>query len=142
MCARGSRNRHNRRGISQYLLRNSLTANSIILTILGVGMAVKCAAQAAPGSASPSTDLINMSLEELGTIVVTTASKEPEEVWQSPSAIFVITQEDIRRSGATSIPEILRLAPDVEVARIDSDHWSVAIRGFSGQFSKSLLVLI
>jgi len=105
-------------------------------------MAVQCAAQAVPNSPNPPVDLIHMSLSELGTIVVTTASKEPEEVWQSPSAIFVITQEDIRRSGATSIPEILRLAPDVEVARIDSDHWAVGIRGFAGEFSKSLLVLI
>ena len=54
----------------------------------------------------------------------------------------MITQEDIRRSGATSIPEALRLAPGVEVAQIDSDRWSIAIRGFAGQFSKSLLVLI
>ncbi len=54
----------------------------------------------------------------------------------------MITQEDIRRSGATTIPEILRLAPGVEVARIDSDHWAVGIRGFGGEFSKSLLVLI
>jgi len=142
MCARVSSNRHNRRGLNQYLLRNNLIANSIIAALLSAGMAVQCAAQAAPGSPNPPVDLVNMSLAELGTIVVTTASKEPEEVWRSPSAIFVITQEDIRRSGATSIPEILRLAPDVEVARIDSDHWSVGIRGFSGQFSKSLLVLI
>ncbi len=60
----------------------------------------------------------------------------------TPAAIFVITQEDIRRSGATSIPEVLRLAPGVEVARIDANHWSVAIRGLAGQFSKDLLVLI
>src|SRR6185437_3913356 len=47
-----------------------------------------------------------------------------------------------RRSGATSVPEALRLAPGVEVAQVDSDHWSIAVRGFAGQFSKSLLVLI
>jgi iron complex outermembrane receptor protein len=83
-----------------------------------------------------------MSLEELGNVEVTTVSKEPEQVWHTPAAIYVITQEDIRRSGATSIPEILRLAPGVEVARIDSDHWAVGVRGFGGEFSKSLLVLI
>jgi iron complex outermembrane receptor protein len=86
--------------------------------------------------------LKQLSLEELGDIKVTTASKEPEEVWRTPAAIYVITQEDIRRSGATSIPEILRLAPGVEVSRTDSDHWAVGIRGFGGEFSKSLLVLI
>jgi iron complex outermembrane receptor protein len=86
--------------------------------------------------------LKQLSLEQLGDVEVTTASKEPEEVWRTPAAVYVITQEDIRRSGATSLPEILRLAPGVEVARIDSDHWSVGIRGFGSQFSKSVLVLI
>jgi iron complex outermembrane recepter protein len=86
--------------------------------------------------------LKQLSLEQLGNLEVTTTSKEPEEVWHTPAAIYVITQEDIRRSGATSIPEILRLAPGIEVARIDSDHWSVGIRGFGSQFSKSVLVLI
>jgi iron complex outermembrane receptor protein len=87
-------------------------------------------------------NLKQLSMEQLGNVEVTTASKEPEEVWRTPAAIYVITQEDIRRSGATSIPEILRLAPGVEVARIDSDHWAVGIRGFGSQFSKSVLVLI
>ncbi len=83
-----------------------------------------------------------MSLEQLGNVEVTTASKEPEQVWQTPAAIYVLTQDDIRRSGATTIPELLRLVPGVEVARIDSDHWAVGVRGFGGEFSKSLLVLI
>ena len=86
--------------------------------------------------------LKQLSLEQLGDVEVTTVSKDPQQVHKTPAAIFVITQEDIRRSGATSIPEVLRLAPGVEVARIDADHWSVAIRGLAGQFSKDLLVLI
>ncbi len=86
--------------------------------------------------------LANLSLEELGSIKVTSVSKEPEEVWKTPAAIYVITQDDIRRSGATSIPEVLRLAPGVEVARVDSDHWSVGIRGFGGVLASKLLVLI
>lgn len=83
-----------------------------------------------------------MSLEQLGNVEITTASKEPEQLWQTPAAIYVLTQEDIRRSGVTTIPELLRLVPGVEVARIDSDHWAVGVRGFGGEFSKSLLVLI
>jgi iron complex outermembrane receptor protein len=86
--------------------------------------------------------LAELSLEQLGNIQVTSVSKEPEELWRTPAAICVITQEDIRRSEATSIPEVLRLAPGVEVARIDSDHWSVAIRGFGGALASKLLVLI
>ncbi len=93
------------------------------------------------GQAGP-VPLKQLSLEQLGNVEVTTVSKEPERVWQTPAAIYVITQEDIRRSGATSIPEVLRLAPGIEVARTDSDHWAVGVRGFVGQFSKSLLVLI
>jgi len=92
--------------------------------------------QAAPGN------LKQLSLEQLGDIEVTSVSKEPVKISETPAAIFVITQEDIRRSGATSVPEALRLAPGVEVAQVDSDHWSIAVRGFAGQFSKSLLVLI
>jgi iron complex outermembrane recepter protein len=86
--------------------------------------------------------LTELSLEELGNIKVTSVSKEPEQVWKTPAAIFVITNEDIRRSGATSIPEALRLAPGVEVARVDSDHWSVGIRGFGGVLASKILVLI
>ena len=94
------------------------------------------------GSQGSVGDLKQLSLEELGSVEVTTVSKEPEEVLQTPAAIYVLTQEDIRRSGASSIPEVLRLVPGVEVARIDSDHWAVGIRGFGSQFSRSLLVLI
>jgi iron complex outermembrane receptor protein len=86
--------------------------------------------------------LKQLTLAELGNVEVTTTSKEPEEVWNTPAAVFVITQEDIRRSGATSIPEVLRLAPGVEVARVDSDHWSVGIRGFGAVLGSKVLVLI
>ncbi|MGH9358849.1 MAG: TonB-dependent receptor plug domain-containing protein [Terriglobia bacterium] len=86
--------------------------------------------------------LRQMSLSDLGNIKVTTVSKEPEEVWQTPAAIYVITQDDIRRSGATTLPDVLRLVPGVEVARVDSDNWAVGVRGFGGQFSRSVLVLI
>jgi iron complex outermembrane recepter protein len=94
------------------------------------------AAQDTPGR------LKHLSLEQLGSIAVTTASKEPVSVARTPAAIYVLTQEDIRRSGATSIPEVLRLVPGVEVARIDSDKWSIGVRGFGSRLSRSVLVLI
>jgi len=87
-------------------------------------------------------DLKQLSLEQLGDLRVTTTSKEPEEVWRTAAAIYVLTQDDIRRCGATSVPEILRLVPGVEVARIDSRSWAVGIHGFGSGFSKSVLVLI
>jgi iron complex outermembrane receptor protein len=86
--------------------------------------------------------LKKLSLEELAQIEVTTPSKVPVPAFDSPSAVFVITGEDIRRSGATSIPEALRLAPGVEVARIDANHWSIGIRGFGTRLTRSVLVLI
>jgi len=99
-----------------------------------------CPVLAAVGD--PDQSLKGLSLEELGNIEVTTVSKAPEELRRTPAAVYVITQDDIRRSGATSLPEVLRMAPGLDVARIDSTHWSVGVRGFGDQFSKSLLVLI
>lgn len=83
-----------------------------------------------------------MTLEQLGTIEVTSVSKAPEEVWNTPAAIYVITQDDIQRSGATNIPGALRLAPGVEVARIDTGEYAIGIRGFNSRLSRSVLVLI
>ncbi len=86
--------------------------------------------------------LTRLSLEQLGNTEVTTVSKEPVKLNRTPAAIYVITQEDIRRSGATSIPEVLRLAPGVEVSRIDSHKWALGVRGFESNLSRSVLVLI
>src|SRR3984885_9603556 len=83
-----------------------------------------------------------LTLEELGNVEVTTVSKEPEEIWKTAAAVYVITNEDIQNSGATTIPEVLRLAPGVEVAQIDSHQWSVGIRGFGSNLTRNILVLI
>jgi iron complex outermembrane receptor protein len=107
-----------------------------------MGLTQESWAAASQVGQNPPADLKLLSLEQLGNVRVTTASKESEQVWRTPAAIYVITQEDIRRSGASSIPEVLRLVPGLDVARTDSDHWAVGVRGFVGQFSKSLLVLI
>ena len=73
---------------------------------------------------------------------VSTVSRQESTVGQSPAAVFVITNEMIRRSGAKSIPEVLRMVPGVEVAQIDSNKWAVSIRGFNGRFANNLLVQI
>lgn len=86
--------------------------------------------------------LTELSLEELGNVMVDSVSKQPEELWRAPVAISVLTRDQIRRSGLTALPEVLRLVPGVEVARIDSDHWSVGVRGLGDNFAKSLQVLI
>lgn len=86
--------------------------------------------------------LTELSLEELGNMKVTSVSKEPEQVWKTPAAVYVITQDEIRRFGATCIPEALRPAQGVEVVRVDSDHWAIGIREFGAVLANKLLVLI
>ncbi|HKX28571.1 MAG TPA: TonB-dependent receptor plug domain-containing protein, partial [Blastocatellia bacterium] len=91
---------------------------------------------------SPATDLTAVSLEDLMSIEVTSASKKEEKLFQTAAAIYVITQEDIRRSGMTSVPELFRLVPGMDVARIDATKWAVSIRGFNSRYANKLLVLI
>ncbi len=73
---------------------------------------------------------------------VTSTARRPQTVAESAAAIFVITQDDIRRSGVTSIPEALRMVPGVEVARIDANKWAISARGFNGRFANKLQVMI
>ena len=112
--------------------------------VLAFSMLLGASAAAArpQSSQTPQDQLKQLSLEQLANLEVTTMSKAPEQVWKTAAAIYVITQEDIRRSGATTIPEALRLAPGVEVARIDGNKWSIGIRGFGSRLSRSVLVLI
>lgn len=86
--------------------------------------------------------LKQMSLEQLGEVEVTTFSKAPTPMRNTPAALYVITREEIVRSGVTTIPDALRLAPGVEVGRLSSTTWAVSIRGLQNNFSKSVLVLI
>ena len=94
------------------------------------------------GVSSPPIDLTKLSLEELMDIEVTLVSRKKEKLFETAAAAFVLTQEDIRRSGVTSIAEALRLVPGMVVARIDANKWAVSARGFNGRFAQKLLVLI
>lgn len=87
-------------------------------------------------------DISRMSIEELMNVEVTSVAKRPQRVADAAAAVFVITQEDIRRSGAASIPEALQMVPGLEVARIDENKWAIGSRGFNGRFDNKLLVLI
>jgi iron complex outermembrane receptor protein len=87
-------------------------------------------------------DLTNVSLEELSQIKVTSVAKKQQSLIRAAAAVYVITAEDIRRSGATRIPEALRMAPGLEVAQIDANQWAISARGFNGRFSNKLLVMI
>jgi iron complex outermembrane receptor protein len=87
-------------------------------------------------------ELSEFTLDELVNLKVTSVSKKPETLAQAPAAIAVITGEDIRRSGATTLAEALRLAPGLAVARVDSFTWAISSRGFNDVFANKLLVLI
>ena len=87
-------------------------------------------------------DLANATLEELMNIRVTSAARKSQRAEDVPAAIYVITGRDIRQSGLTTLPEILRLAPGVQVAQVSASKWAVSIRGFNSPVSNKLLVLI
>jgi iron complex outermembrane receptor protein len=96
-----------------------------------------------PQAESPAqTDLTKVSIEDLMNIQVTSASKKEQKLSRVAAAIFVITQEDIRRSGATSIEDALRVVPGLDVAQINGSTWAIGARGFNAQLSNKLLVMV
>jgi len=94
------------------------------------------APQSSPG------DLTQVSIENLMKLEVSSASKKEQPVSRTAAAVFVLTQEDIRRSGMTTLPDVLRMVPGLEVAQIDASDWAVSSRGFNGRLANKLLVLI
>ena len=106
------------------------------------GICVMGRAQQGPVHTEPKADLASMSLEDLMNVHVTSASKEDQKMSQVAAAIFVISQEDIRRSGATNIPDLLRMVPGMDVDQINANTWAVSSRGFNSQFVNKMLVLI
>jgi iron complex outermembrane receptor protein len=87
-------------------------------------------------------EITDLSIEQLMNLEITSVSKKSEKLSDSPAAVFAITQEDIRRSGVTSIPDALRMVPGLHVGRIDSNKWAVSSRGFNGRYANKLLVMI
>src|SRR5579863_3869947 len=91
-------------------------------------------------------ELKNLSIQDLGNIEVTSVSKRPESLSDAPAAIYVISHDDIIRSGATTLPEMLRLAPNLEVAQLNATSYAITARGFNvgnnAAMSDKLLVLI
>ncbi|MDP2996573.1 MAG: TonB-dependent receptor [Bryobacterales bacterium] len=95
-----------------------------------------------PALARGGDDLTQLSLQDLLQVPVTSVSKRKQPLSRTAAAVYVITQEDIRRSVATCLPELLRMAPGLHVARIDANKWAVGARGFGGRYSDKLLVLV
>lgn len=97
-----------------------------------------------PPKVAPSTPtaLVDFSLEQLADVVVTSVSRQETRLADVPASIYMISGADIRRAGATSLPEALRLAPNLQVAQSDSRNWSITARGFNSTLENKLLVLI
>ena len=93
-------------------------------------------------NAEKTKEALDLSVEELLNVKVTSVAKKAQSLNDAPAAAFVISNEDIKRSGATNIPDALRLAPGLDVAKIDANKWAVSSRGFNGRFANKLLVLV
>jgi iron complex outermembrane receptor protein len=117
-----------------------LTAVIVVACTLGFST-IDAFAQSEPASQTLSS-LKQLSIDELANLEVTSVSRRPEALSRAASAIQVITQNDIRRSGATRLPEALRLASNLEVDQIDSSEWAISARGFNSGLANKLLVLI
>ncbi len=109
----------------------------LIILCLAVGVCAIATSELEAGAT-----LAELSLADLSLVRLTSASRKPESVAETASAVFVLTAEDIRRSGATSIPEALRNVPGVEVVRANDNDWYVSIRGFNEETENKVLVLI
>jgi iron complex outermembrane receptor protein len=95
-----------------------------------------------PAAGQDASALKRLALEDLMEVDVTSVSRRTEPISEAPAAVDVITGDQIRRSGATTLAEVLRLATGLEVARVDGTTWAISARGFNGTASNKLLVLM
>lgn len=118
--------------------------NLLTLVAVAFGSCVPITGWAADGKrASHSTErLLDFNIEELMNVEVTSVARKKQKLSEAAAAIHVITQQDIRRSGMTTIPELLRMVPGMNVAQIDASKWAVSSRGFNERFANKLLVLV
>jgi len=109
---------------------------------LAIGALCACTPITSIAQTSTPRDLTQLPLEDLMNVQVVSVSRKEQKLSQTGAAVFVITQEDIHHSGAANIPDVLRMAPGVNVAQIDANAWAISIRGFNGRYADKLLVLI
>jgi iron complex outermembrane receptor protein len=122
-----------------------LRANDIELDLRSGGCriaaSVLCLA-ATFATAAQDVELADLSLEDLSNVLVTSVSGRAEPLSAAAASVYVITQDDIRRSGATTLPEALRLAPNLFVTRVDTGQYGISARGFNSVIANKLLVLV
>jgi iron complex outermembrane recepter protein len=125
------------------MTRHSRSRLSLLACLpLFAAAATSRAAETAPAPDQPAEELLRLSLEELVNLEVTTVSRKSERLSEAAAAVFVITQDDLRRQGIRSLPEALRLAPGMTALQIDGSKWAVGSRGVTGRFANKLLVLM
>ena len=121
----------------------SVPATLGVLVLLSVfAQPTRCRADDVPGQSSPQRELTELSLAELMDVEVTSASRKAQSIADTAAAVYVVTSEEIRRSGATHVADALRLVPGLHVAQFDSGKWAVSSRGFNDVFSNKMLVLV
>jgi iron complex outermembrane recepter protein len=125
--------------IRRILLRRAVVRALAALMVLCL---IASVAAASYGAIEMPMDLTLLSIEDLMAIEFTTLSRKTRRLTDTSAAVFVITEEDIRRSGALNIPDTLRMVPGLQVARISADKWAISSRGFNAWFSNKLLVLM
>lgn len=125
--------------ITPVALRPFVTVACSVLASMGP---VAASAQPQQADSYVARDISEMSLEELANVQVTSVTGRPASAQEAAASLFVITGDDIRRSSARSLPEALRLAPNLQVARTSANQWAVSARGFNNTIGNKLLVLI
>src|SRR5438309_6469380 len=118
------------RGASAVVVLLGCLVRVVSVWLLTLATTIICTGEFSHAATAPS-ELTEMSLEELMNIEVTSVSKKAERLSDAAAAVYVITREDIRRSGYTSIPEVLRLAPNLEVASGGPGRFFITARGLS-----------
>src|SRR5262245_10900604 len=129
-------------GLRGFHFMRLVTKGFVFSWLVSVSMAAQIdeATVTSRGLKSPA-ELKKLSLEELLNLEVVSASRKEENVVDTAAAVFVITSEDIRRSGFVTIPDLLRLSPGMDVAQLNAHTWAVSARGFNDVFANKLLVL-
>jgi iron complex outermembrane receptor protein len=113
-----------------------------VRALIAVAIAGSCWSAAHGASPTLTAGLADLSLEQLGSVVVSGVSGRDEPLSRAPASIYVITGDEIRRSGRNSLAEVLRLAPNLDVARVDANQYAITARGFNNTLANKLLVMI
>ena len=129
-------NRSTGKCIQPYIIRTCCVLGLLFSSVF------VCNAGEVESSDEDVTQFLALSLEELMQVQITSVSKRSEALLDAAAAVFVLSSEDIKRSGVTNLPDALRLVPGVNVAKLDGNKWAISIRGFNNRFADKLLVLI